>query len=788
MIWATIILSRGNWLVPAVGFWVAVCLFLLWTYWRAPVRTSVRAVGILFKLLGLATLIFCLLEPLWSGSKAQPGLNQLIVVADNSESLQLHDSGNPQTRGEALRALLTGSRSSWRDKLQQDFQLRRYLVDSRLKSTADFADLAFDGKATSLNAALRSLADLYRGQPTAGLLLFTDGNATDSQGPALKTEGLPPIYPVIVGNDQAIRDLAIDNVAVSRTAFEDAPVSIQASVSATGYRGAKVVAQLYDRLGAAVDRQTQSSRQEEETLMFRFQVRPERAGVSFYNLRISSENELGQFTNSALSAEATLANNHRAVAVDNGQGPYRILYVSGRPNWEYKFLRRAIESDTQIQLVGLIRVALREPKFNFRGRSGESSNPLFRGFDRKDEMTERYDQPVLVRLNTRDELELRGGFPKAAEELYAYQAIIVDDLEADFFNADQQALLQRFVSERGGGLLMLGGAESFQQGKYQGTPIGDLLPVYLQPIEEPAVSAHFRLNLTPEGWLQPWARLRNTEAEERTRLELMPPFEVFNRIRGVKPGASVIATVTDPAGKNYPALVAQRFGKGRVGALTVGDMWRWGLQNADLHHDMDKAWRQMLRWLVADVPERIDLQVEPKPGDPNQAVELQVRVRDAEFRPVDNATVSIKVQRVLEGLRNTNVLVMTAESSPNETGLYQVTYLPREAGGYQVDATVTNAVGAEMGRARTGWATDLAGVEFRSLKPNRAFLENLARQTGGEVIVPADLDAFARKLPFLKAPITTAWTVPLWHRPEVFLFALACFLLEWGLRRWKGLP
>jgi hypothetical protein len=259
MTWATIILSRGNWLVPGIVFLGAVCLFLLWTYRQAPVRLSVRTVGILFKWLGLATLILCLLEPLWSGSKAQPGLNQLIVVADNSESLQLHDRGNPQTRGEALRALLTGSRSSWRDKLQQDFQVRRYVFDSRLKSTTDFADLAFDGKATSLNAALRSLAELYRGQPAAGLLLFTDGNATDSKGPAPITEGLPPIYPVIVGNDEAIRDLAIDNVAVSRTAFEDAPVSIQASVSAMGYRGAKVVAQLYDRLGAAVESQTQSA-------------------------------------------------------------------------------------------------------------------------------------------------------------------------------------------------------------------------------------------------------------------------------------------------------------------------------------------------------------------------------------------------------------------------------------------------------------------------------------------------------------------------------------------------
>ena len=50
-------------------------------------------------------------------------------------------------------------------------------------------------------------------------------------------------------------------------------------------------------------------------------------------------------------------------------------------------------------------VALREPKFDFRGRAGETSNPLYRGFaNQSAEDIERYDQPVLVRLNTRDEL------------------------------------------------------------------------------------------------------------------------------------------------------------------------------------------------------------------------------------------------------------------------------------------------------------------------------------------------------------------------------------------------
>ncbi|MFM8334496.1 MAG: hypothetical protein ACKODK_02950, partial [Opitutaceae bacterium] len=147
-------------------------------------------------------------------------------------------------------------------------------------------------------------------------------------------------------------------------------------------------------------------------------------------------------------------------------GPFRVLYVSGRPNWEYKFLNRAVQGDEQVQLVGLIRVAKREPKFDFRGREGETSNPLFRGFGSQaaDEV-QRYDQPVLVRLNTKDEIELRAGFPRTPEELYGYHAVILDDLEAEFFTRDQAVLLQKFVSERGGGLLMLGGMECFHEGR-----------------------------------------------------------------------------------------------------------------------------------------------------------------------------------------------------------------------------------------------------------------------------------------------------------------------------------
>src|SRR5262249_23742904 len=107
-------------------------------------------------------------------------------------------------------------------------------------------------------------------------------------------------------------------------------------------------------------------------LNFRFQIQPDKPGIHFYQLEAREAEELKDPP--AASREATLLNNRRMLAVDRGQEPFRVLCVSGRPNWEFKFLNRAVQEDPQVQMVSLIRVARREPKFEFKGRSGESSN------------------------------------------------------------------------------------------------------------------------------------------------------------------------------------------------------------------------------------------------------------------------------------------------------------------------------------------------------------------------------------------------------------------------------
>ena len=233
-----------------------------------------------------------------------------------------------------------------------------------------------------------------------------------------------------------------------------------------------------------------------------------------------------------------------------------------------------LAEDPEVALIGLVRMARKKPKFEFRQRAEDQRNEFYKGFDDKSKETaEQYDEPVLIRLGTLDEFELRDGFPTAAEQLFRYDALIVDDLEASFFTPDQMALVRRYISQRGGGFLMLGGQESFQKGGYQDTPIGEVLPVYLRSASAALPTIGHRLDLTRDGWLQPWTRLRTTRDQEQLRLSEMPPFRTINRVSAIKPGATEVLQAVDDAGQRVPALVTQRFGKGRTAAMLIGDYW-----------------------------------------------------------------------------------------------------------------------------------------------------------------------------------------------------------------------
>ena len=381
------------------------------------------------------------------------------------------------------------------------------------------------------------------------------------------------------------------------------------------------------------------------------------------------------------------------------------------------------------------------------------------------------------------EEELRDGFPKSAEELFAYDAVIIDDLEASFFSPDQMSLLHQYVNDRGGGLMMLAGQESFIEGGFERTRLGELLPVYVskQTRDEDSNSQNFAWNLTREGLLQPWARTRSTDVAEKKALAAMPPFRTLNRLTRIKPGASWIAEVVGTYDDRYPALATQRFGKGRTAALLIGDMWRWSLtREHGSENDLAQFWRQTTRWLVADVPRRVE--IEAGKFNPTEAVTITVNARNEEYLPLDNQTVQLSI--IPPDGEEFRIDAKGADTS----GSYVAKYWPRAEGCYQVTATVTSMDGSEVGTVSTGWVAEPASVEFESLVPAKKQLELLAERTGGEVVPIEELDRFVKSLPNRKVPVTEAWIFPLWHHPSVLAFVIVCLCGEWGLRRWKGLP
>jgi uncharacterized membrane protein len=779
----TFIWGSPEWLTATVVLWAIASGLLFWSYARAPASMAVRLGAASLKGLGFTLLLLILLEPLFARKRARPHANAFVVLADNSQSLLIRDEETGRTRGEWMHTLLTKD-PEWQSRLGQDFDVREYAFDTNLRSVDGFDGLTFDGTGSAIGTSLSLLSRRFQGLPLAGILLFTDGIRTDAG--EIDWSLLPPIYPVVPPAQRVSRDISVKSVSVSQTNFESAPVVITPGVSAIGFAGETIVATIRDEHGKVVERQEAKSLGDDKPLAFRFQFRPERKGISFYRVNASvasDEDRAGELIGPAPSGEQTLANNGRLVVVDQGSGPYRVLYVGGRPNWEFKFLRRAIAEDEQVELAGLLRIARRQPKFDFRSRRTQSTSPLFDGFDNPDADTaERYDQPVLVRLGV-DESELRDGFPKTADQLYRYHAIVLDDIEAAFFTPDQLTLLRNFVSQRGGGLLMLGGPDSFGDGQYDRTPVSELLPVYFSRSASGLDEVQYRLDLTREGMLQPWVRSRKTEDEERNRLAAMPAFHTLSRVGNIKPGAVVLCEAVDPSGNKSPALVAQQFGRGHVAALLIGDLWRWGMRRADpAESDLDRAWRQTIRWLVGDVPSRLQVTAQPKADSATPAVDLTVRVRDAEYRPLDNAKVTLRIK-----LPDASDLTLEAEPNRREAGVYSAIYTARQSGAYRVVAAATAADGSAVGEQEAGWVAQPAADEFARLEPDKGFLSTVAAKTQGEIVDGKKLAVFVSGLPMRNAPIAETWTSPLWHQPLYLIAALLCLTTEWGLRRKSGL-
>ena len=211
----SIVFKSPEWLPVALGVSALVILVSLWGYWRTRLPMRLKVIGITLKTLGIALLCFCLLEPELVQEKGKPGANFIAVLADNSQGMAIRDAGSTTSRAEELAKALKPQPGDWQEALDENFQIRRYSFDTRLRATGDFDSLDFKGRASSLIGSTRNLGQRFSGRPLAGSLVFSDGNATDLESLNDGLGPLPPVYPVVMGKKSDIKDISITRVQVT---------------------------------------------------------------------------------------------------------------------------------------------------------------------------------------------------------------------------------------------------------------------------------------------------------------------------------------------------------------------------------------------------------------------------------------------------------------------------------------------------------------------------------------------------------------------------------------------
>jgi uncharacterized membrane protein len=724
---------------------LAVAIVLGTMYLRQRTRVGGTTVAALttIRALILTLIALALLRPALTISTVVPGENFLAVLIDDSRSMRLVDDETTTRGAQALEAFTAGS-SDLLAGLRERFTLRYYRFSDITARMDPTQPPLFDGRATDIGAALDYVRQDLTGVPLAGAVLVTDG--ADNTHAALtdpllhlKSRGIP-VYTVGLGEESFRRDIEVTRVEAPARVLKGSSFAVDVMLHQRGYDG-RTVTLIAEEDGTIAATETVTFGRGQEGTTVRLNLTATTPGPRDY-----------RFSVEPLDDERVRENNARDILVSVADGREKILYFEGEPRWEVKFLRKAVVDDENIQLVVLQRTA--ENKY--------------------------------LRLGVDDALELTSGFPTTREQLFAYRGLILGSVEASYFTHNQLQIIEEFVSQRGGGLLLLGGRASFAEGGYAGTPLENVLPVVLEDPtpDDPTSLAEIQVSPTQSGLAHAAIQLAPTLEASTERWNTLPPLTTPNPIHRVKPGATVLLTGTSADGDDeLVVLASHHYGRGRVIAFTAQDSWLWQM-HADMPlEDMthERLWRQMTRWLVSTVPELVAVETSKNQFSPGEPVTVRAEVRDSSYLGINGATVTATITDPTGAERS-----IPLEWTVEEDGEYLTVFVPTQMGTHLIRVDAEHG-GHTLGSDDTEIRTADLTTEFFGAEMNASLLRRIADETGGRFYTTSTMAGLAEDARFTDAGNTIVEVHELWDMPVVLILMLGLIGAEWGLRRRRGL-
>ncbi len=313
----------------------------------------------------------------------------------------------------------------------------------------------------------------------------------------------------------------------------------------------------------------------------------------------------------------------------------------------------------------------------------------------------------------------------------------------------------------------------------------ELLPVVLPELPSPEFAQRVKVEPTAAGWSHPALLLDADVAASIERWQRLPALTLVNPIRELKPGATLLLEGrADARDAPLVVLAAQRYGRGKVATFAVQNSWLWQMHHTIAIDDRshERLWRQLLRWLVDTVPQRLELSLSSDTIHAGGRLALRAELLDDGGD--SPAAANPPSARVIAPDGRERVLAMAPH--PVAPRVYVAELAVDEPGDYLVRAELeSEAAFVDSREAR--FHVSRAGNEFHRAEMNPALLQRIAAATGGEFHRAADAARAVAALGASERGSRALVRLELWDMPILFVLLVVLLGAEWIYRRLRGL-
>jgi hypothetical protein len=566
--------------------------------------------------------------------------------------------------------------------------------------------LAPRAQQTRLGDAVQQMVLQERGGPIAGIVLISDGQSnagvTPSVAATLAQEAALPVHTVAVGSDRPPTNVRVVDIEAPARVYPGDRFEIKGYLQAFQMQGRAVTVRL---MSEAVEGQSAADLEEEKTLNLAedgvtqqvvFELEPPSVGKRRYTLSVVPPREDRNENDNSKSAIVHVVDQRN-----------RVLILAGGPTREYQFVRNLLYRDRDTTTVVLLQCG--EP-----GISQEGDELIF-------------------------------DFPRTESEMFAFDTVLAFDPDWQRLDLEQVRLLERWVSEQAGGLLLVAGpiyTSEWSRIRRGSDPRLDIVKA-LYPVQfsEGATAGNlgrtggeeaWPLRLTRDGLSEKFLWLEDDPVRNEAAWASFPGVYGYFAVRDVKRGARVYAYFGDPAEasleERLPVYWASHFyGSGRVFFAASGEMWR--LRALDEAY-FNRFYIKLVRWLsqgrLLRGSQRGTLMVDKERCFIGDHVVVNAVMTDAQRRPLDAPTLDCTLIAP-DGTRQ--VLTLRRVEQSDRGGEYQEQFLARQEGDYRLELIPPESVDELLS---VDIRCSSSAAETRYVVRNDAVLQELAQRTGGK--------------------------------------------------------